>query len=383
MTEDIVQEVIPGVVNKSPSSSAVHKALIKKASLNQSNKFTSSNYVPDTEISSLTDNQLQLVVNAGSVKNYVDNSVFNLRNSILSEISSIKFVAGPAGPVGPVGPRGDTGPIGPQGIQGLKGDTGEQGVEGIQGIKGDTGSPGVGLQLKGKVNSIFDLPISDNSIGDVFIVSEDNNLTYGWFGEDWSSLNHQIVGIQGPPGPRGPRGSAGKQGKQGIQGIQGPPGSMESIDNIEDVDTSTILPITDQVLTWNGNKWVPGKIIEQEIYQISFSCLGLIESKSTIGLHACYATANFPTNLVGSKAIALVAPTEDVILDICSRKGAVGSIYFEANSLTGTFISDGFLIIPGDYIQIISPIYNDLTFSDLAISLVGIRNNYAQNKNLW
>ena len=127
--------------------------------------------------------------------------------------SGIVGPQGPQGDVGPQGIQGEQGIQGLQGIQGIKGDTGDQGPQGLQ------GEPGVGIQLKGSVSLIADLPSSGNVIGDSYIVDEDGDL-YTWSGSAWSSVG-QIVGPQGPQGIQGATGAQGEQGIQGIQGIQG------------------------------------------------------------------------------------------------------------------------------------------------------------------
>ena len=142
-------------------------------------------------------------------------------------------VPGPVGPQGPqgvqgaTGPKGDSGPQGIQGVQGPKGNQGATGPQGVQGPKGDQGTAGSGVTMKGSVPTSADLPATDNTQGDAYIVQEDDSL-WLWDGTTWVSGGS----IQGPPGSQGiqgvpgPEGPGGPEGPQGIQGVQGPPGEV-------------------------------------------------------------------------------------------------------------------------------------------------------------
>lgn len=120
---------------------------------------------------------------------------------------------GPQGPQGVQGPKGDTGLTGPKGVQGPKGD------QGIQGPKGDTGQ---GLEIKGKVDTAYQLPATASE-GDGYLVAEE---LYIWTANAWKDCG-QIqgpAGKDGATGPQGPKGDMGATGPQGPQGIQGPKG---------------------------------------------------------------------------------------------------------------------------------------------------------------
>ena len=84
-------------------------------------------------------------------------------------------------------PKGDTGPQGPQG---LKGDTGNTGATGV------TGPVSQGIQFLGTKPTFSDLPLTDNTPGDAYIV-ETNNHLYIWDGAKW----YDDGGVsQGPTG---------------------------------------------------------------------------------------------------------------------------------------------------------------------------------------
>lgn len=148
---------------------------------------------------------------------------------------------GPPGPPGPAGPAGPQGNPGPQGLQGppggtgLPGPQGPQGAPGLPGAQGPSGTPGAqgppgtpgadgapgpqgpagptgatgptgpqgpagtGINLKGQVPTVGDLPVSGQEVGDGWIISDTGDL-YIWDGTDWINAG-PIVGPAGPPGP--------------------------------------------------------------------------------------------------------------------------------------------------------------------------------------
>ena len=116
--------------------------------------------------------------------------------------------------IGPTGPTGSTGPAST--------------VTGPVGPTGATGPQGVAINLIGSVELIGDLPSSNNSVNDAYIVQSDGDV-HVWDGLQWYSAG-QIVGPQGPTGPTGPSvtGPAGPQGAAstvpGPTGSQGPTG---------------------------------------------------------------------------------------------------------------------------------------------------------------
>ena len=94
-----------------------------------------------------------------------------------------------------------------QGPKGDKGDVGPQGQQGIQGPKGDTGQ---GLEIKGRVDTISQLPATASE-GDGYLVAEE---LYIWTDSAWKDCG-QIqgpAGKDGATGPQGPQGPAGKDG---------------------------------------------------------------------------------------------------------------------------------------------------------------------------
>lgn len=190
-----------------------------------------------TEASTIEDADLLVIVDKSDTTQSPQGTtkkaeVDSLKNYILSDLP-----VGPPGPPGPVGPAGDPGPTGatgmpgspgpagatgatgPQGIQGIQGPQGIPGPEGVQGPPGPQGETGLGINLRGSVNTEQDLPL-DPIQGDAYIVQTDDHLwvydeTNGWIDSG------SIQGPQGPPGPQGPQGPQGPPGVEGPQGIPG------------------------------------------------------------------------------------------------------------------------------------------------------------------
>jgi len=93
------------------------------------------------------------------------------------------------------------------------------------GLKGD---PGEGLDIKGKVSSISDLPSTANE-GDGYLVDEELYVYTNGAWKDCGPIQGP-QGIQGPkgdqgiPGIQGPKGDTGTTGPQGLKGDTGPKG---------------------------------------------------------------------------------------------------------------------------------------------------------------
>ena len=94
------------------------------------------------------------------------------------------------------------------------------------GPTGATGPQGTGINVKGSVANVGELPDFGNSLNDAYIVINNGDL-YVWDGADWFPAG-QIVGptgATGAQGPSGPTGATGDTGPQGPQGDLGPTGA--------------------------------------------------------------------------------------------------------------------------------------------------------------
>lgn len=147
-----------------------------------------------------------------------------------SSTGSIRGPEGPAGSQGSPGvqgsqgPAGSQGPQGPAGLQGTGGPAGPTGPAGPNGSQGIAGPAGIGINFKGEVAAIANLP-ANAAQGDAYLVQADDSLRV-WDSGTSSWVNGgSIQGPQGPVGGAGPAGVAGPQGPTGPQGPQGIQGS--------------------------------------------------------------------------------------------------------------------------------------------------------------
>lgn len=97
---------------------------------------------------------------------------------------------------------------------------GPQGPQGERGPQGPKGEDGKSVTIKGSKDSTSQLPQSNNTVGDGYII--DGNL-HVWDGTQWNNVG-KIQGPQGEQGPQGPKGDKGDTGAQGPQGETGPTG---------------------------------------------------------------------------------------------------------------------------------------------------------------
>jgi hypothetical protein len=90
------------------------------------------------------------------------------------------------------------------------------------GPTGPTGAQGTAIRLIGSVANFADLPSSDNTVNDAYIVQSEGDL-YIWDGATWNNAG-QIVGPTGPTGPgvTGPTGATGPGST--VEGPTGPTG---------------------------------------------------------------------------------------------------------------------------------------------------------------
>ena len=129
-------------------------------------------------------------------------------------------IDGIQGPSGIQGLPGADGAAGTQGVPGEAGPQGPAGVDGPQGQQGIQGAAGTGINFRGNVATVADLPASAAQ-GDAYIVQADDSLRV------WDSVTAAWVdggSIQGPQGIDGAVGAAGPQGEVGPAGTIGPDG---------------------------------------------------------------------------------------------------------------------------------------------------------------
>jgi hypothetical protein len=115
------------------------------------------------------------------------------------------------------GPTGSTGPTGATGAAST--------VAGPTGPTGNTGPQGINITLRGEVAQVANLPASNNTVNDAYIVTSTGHL-WVWNGSNWFDAG-TIVGPQGPTGPAST--ALGPTGAQGLQGPAGPTGPTGAI----------------------------------------------------------------------------------------------------------------------------------------------------------
>ena len=171
---------------------------------------------------------VQDITNVGfDVKTYRSNNIdFAAAHSV--QVTSMT-TTGPSGSasaydswkaIGNVGTQTDfiASLIGPQGSIGAQGTTGATGPNGLDGATGPQGEAGNSITVKGTVATFGDLPTVNNSINDLWIVTDEDGEGYVWNGASWDGVGK----IQGPPGATGP---LGPLGSTGATGLPGPPGA--------------------------------------------------------------------------------------------------------------------------------------------------------------
>jgi hypothetical protein len=249
----------------------------------------------------------------GSVANVIDLPI--VENSLLdayvvlnedtvyfwngTEWSSAGEIVGPQGPTGATGPDGNfttaaSAPTLPEEgdvwfnttsgktyiyydaywVELLPNLAGPAGARGATGPTGATGAQGLNITIQGTVSTVGDLPSSDNTQNDAYVVGEAKNV-YVWDGTEWFNIGPVVgpVGNTGPTGPTGATGLTGPAGPRGIQGLTGPTGATgaqgTSIVYKGTVADEASLPTTgnaindtfvalaeEEAFIWDGDEWV-------------------------------------------------------------------------------------------------------------------------------
>lgn len=100
---------------------------------------------------------------------------------------------------------------------------GPEGPAGPAGAAGTNGADGTSIVIKGSVQTVNDLPLTGDAIGDLFVIISTSD-GYFWNGTTWQTIGT----IRGPKGDTGNTGAQGIQGLKGDTGIQGPKGDTGS-----------------------------------------------------------------------------------------------------------------------------------------------------------
>lgn len=139
-----------------------------------------------------------------------------MANVIVQDANNVTIEVQPQPPVVVTIDRGIAGPVGPTGPSG-----------GPTGPTGPTGAQGTGIDIKGTVATVNDLPTTGNQPGDAYVVQADGDL-YVWSGSEFVDAG-KIVGPAGPTGATGPTGAQGAIGNVGPTGPTGATGEIGPI----------------------------------------------------------------------------------------------------------------------------------------------------------
>lgn len=108
-------------------------------------------------------------------------------------------------------------------------------------------------------------------------------------------------------------------------------------------------------------------------YDIGFSIAGKPGASAICGRYIAVRSVYLPINLTGSQSKAQTASTGTVAFDILVNGVSKGSVTYTA-SATGTFtFSAAVTLAAGDVLSIIGPAVQDLTLSDVSITLMATR----------
>lgn len=134
-------------------------------------------------------------------------------------------------------------------------------------LKGEQGEQGNGLEIKGVVNNVSELP--DNAeVGDIWLIpveiggepnewgiteSDSTGSMYIWNGSDWEYIGtlkgeKGDKGEDGPKGDKGDKGDKGNQGERGLIGATGPKGDKgEKGDKGDKGEKGDMYPIVQEI----------------------------------------------------------------------------------------------------------------------------------------
>ena len=220
-------------------------------------------------------------------------------------------VAGVTGPSGPQGVAGATGPTGPQGVAGATGPSGPSGPSGPQGV---AGANGTSVNIKGTVATSGNLPSSEQTLGDGYIITNTGHLWVYTNSASPGNVNGfidagTIVGPQGnigDTGPTGPQGNIGVTGPQGVAGDTGPTGPQGNIGVTGPTGPQGNIGVTGPGLSTGGTT---GQVLiknSSDDYDTSWSTLSAAGSYSIGEADAKFATQVTVQAIPDPVAMALV-----------------------------------------------------------------------------
>jgi hypothetical protein len=113
--------------------------------------------------------------------------------------------------------------------------------------------------------------------------------------------------------------------------------------------------------------------IGSDVYDVGIFVPNSIPPDRLIARHIFVREVSFPQNFIGSAVRAGTPPELQAILQIRLNGQQMGTITFGPNQSNGTIVSPVLLCPSGSTLDIWGPVYLDMKFSDLAITLRGVR----------
>jgi hypothetical protein len=136
-----------------------------------------------------------------------------------------------------------------------------------------------------------------------------------------------------------------------------------------------VLPIvdSDEDLTKKISVSDLAQVLYTDVYDIGIFIPNSIPPNRLIARHILVRPVSFPANMAGSVARADTPPELQAILPIRVNGEQVGSITFGANQTTGLIACIAMSLPTGTTLDIGGPQYLDMKFSDLCLTLKGVR----------
>lgn len=145
-----------------------------------------------------------------------------------------------------------------------------------------------------------------------------------------------------------------------------------NLDGLSDVDTSTVAPVSGDLLRFNGTNWVPYKVPAN----IGFFASGTYANSELVLVHNVADAFYFADDFAGSYGRCEVNPSDGTkTFTVYKNSGAIGTITITTGG-TFTFATTGASIESfdaGDVLKIIGPSAADSTLASVSITLKGYR----------
>ena len=188
-------------------------------------------------------------------------------------------------------------------------------------------------------------------------------------GADGSATNTGATGptgVTGSTGPAGPTGPSGADGTSTNTGATGPTGQSSTL--YDDPDVLITAPTNGQTLQFDSSnsKWVNANTP----FNISMTIAGQMINGETAITYVVPEALVLPEGATNSYAIALVAATSNVTVDLNKNGTEFGTITWGPGATTGNIVvPTTTTFVMGDVVTIVGPAQADSTLADIGITL--------------